>query len=128
MHVTPSLSLDVHTLLVAAISTLIGVQCISFAVVVRRYAASRGLLPASDTVEHLLLPITLERVLFAALLIGVLGLAGILWCVMQWADAGFGPLQYGQMIRILAVSITAVAIALQLVFTAFLSAIIEMKL
>jgi hypothetical protein len=32
------------------------------------------------------------------------------------------------MIRILAVSITAVAIALQLVFTAFLSAIIEMKL
>jgi hypothetical protein len=128
MHVTPSLSLDVHTLLIAAISTIIGVQCISFAIVVRRYAASRGLLPASDTVERLLLPITLERVLLAALLIGLLGVAGIIWCVMRWADAGFGPLQYGQMIRILAVSITAVAIALQLVFTAFLSAIIEMKL
>ncbi len=128
VHVTPSLSLDVHTLLIAAISTLIGVQCISFAVVVRRYAASRGLLPASDTVERLLLPITLERVLIAALLVGVLGIAGIVWCVMRWADAGFGPLQYGQMIRILTVSITAVAIALQLAFTAFLSAIIEMKL
>ena len=73
VHVTPSLSLDVRTLLVAAISTLIGVQCISFAVVVRRYAASRGLLPASGVVERLLLPITLERVSFAALLVGVLG-------------------------------------------------------
>jgi hypothetical protein len=128
VHVTPNVSLDVHTLLVAAISTLIGVQCISFAVVVRRYAASRGLLPPSHVVERLLLPITLERVLFTALLVGVLGFGGIVWCVFQWADAGFGPLQYGQVIRVLAVSITAVAISLQLVFTAFLSAIIEIKL
>src|SRR5580700_1786198 len=128
VHVTPNVSLDVHTLLVAAISTLIGVQCISFAVVVRRYAASRGLLPVSNVVERLLLPITLERVLFIALLVGVLGFGGIVWCVFKWADAGFGPLQYGQVIRVLAVSVTAVAISLQLVFTAFLSAIIEIKL
>jgi Glycosyl transferase family 2 len=129
VHVTPSVSLDVHTLLVGAMSTVIGMQCISFAIVVRRYAASRGLLPASDVVERLLLPITLERVLFIALLVvGLIGVGGIVWCVFQWANAGFGPLQYGQLIRVLAVSITAVAIALQLAFTAFLSAIIEIKL
>ncbi|MBV9569605.1 MAG: glycosyltransferase family 2 protein [Hyphomicrobiales bacterium] len=128
VHVTPNVSLDVHTLLVAAVSTLIGVQCLSFAVIVRRYAASRGLLPVSDTVENLLLPLTLERVLITALCVGALGFVGIIWCVVQWAGAGFGPLQYGQMIRILAVSITAVAVALQLAFTAFLSAIIEIKI
>lgn len=127
VRIAPHVSLDVHTLLVASVSTLIGTQCLSFAVVVRRYAASRGLLPASHTVERLLVPITLERVLFSALFLAIVGIGGILWCVVQWASAGFGPLHYGLVIRVLTVSVTAVAIALQLVFTAFLSAIIEMK-
>jgi hypothetical protein len=47
---------------------------------------------------------------------------------VQWADAGFGPLQYGALIRILTVSITGVALALQLAFTAFLSGILEIEL
>ncbi|MBV9430239.1 MAG: glycosyltransferase family 2 protein [Hyphomicrobiales bacterium] len=127
VRIAPNVSLDVHTLLVASVSTLIGTQCLSFAVVVRRYAASRGLLPASHTVERLLVPITLERVLFSALFLAIVGIGGIIWCVVQWASAGFGPLHYGLVIRVLTVSVTAVAIALQLVFTAFLSAIIEMK-
>ncbi|MBV9741012.1 MAG: glycosyltransferase family 2 protein [Hyphomicrobiales bacterium] len=127
VRIAPHVSLDVHTLLVASLSTLIGTQCLSFAVVVRRYAASRGLLPASHTVERLLVPITLERVLFSALFLAIVGIGGIIWCVVQWASEGFGPLHYGLVIRVLTVSVTAVAIALQLVFTAFLSAIIEMK-
>ena len=122
---SPNIGIDVHTLLVAAITTLIGMQCISFAVVVRRYAASHGLLPASGIVERLLALLTLERVLVAALCMGLLGLGGVIWCVVQWADKGFGPLQYGSLIRVLTVSITGVALALQLAFTAFLSAIIE---
>jgi len=127
VRIAPNVSLDVHTLLIASLSTLIGTQCLSFAVVVRRYAASRGLLPASHTVERLLVPITLERVLFSALFLAIVGIGGIIWCVVQWASAGFGPLHYGLVIRVLTVSVTAVAIALQLVFTAFLSAIVEMK-
>ena len=73
-------------------------------------------------------PINLERVLVAALIIGIAGLGGIVWCVMQWADAGFGPLQYGALIRVLTVSITGVALALQLAFTAFLSGMLEIEL
>jgi glycosyltransferase involved in cell wall biosynthesis len=125
VYVTPNISLDVHTFLVSALTTLIGMQCISFAVIVRRYAAARGLLPRSEVVQRYLAPITLERVLFVALLIGLFGLGGLLWCVGQWADAGFGPLKYGVMIRVLTVSLTSIALALQLAFTAFLSAIIE---
>jgi hypothetical protein len=96
--------------------------------VVRRYAAARGLLPRSKVVERFLVPLTLERVLVVALVIGVLGLGGMIWCVAQWADAGFGPLQYGTMMRVLTVSITGIALALQLAFTAFLSAIIEVEI
>jgi hypothetical protein len=48
--------------------------------------------------------------------------------VVQWADKGFGPLQLGVMIKVLTVSITGIALALQLAFTAFLSAIIEIEI
>jgi glycosyltransferase involved in cell wall biosynthesis len=128
VYITPSISLDIHTFLVSAVTILIGMQCISFAVVVRRYAAARGLLPRSKVVERFLVPLTLERVLLVALLIGLLGIGGLVWCVGRWADAGFGPLQYGAMIRVLTVSITGLALALQLAFTAFLSSIIEIEI
>jgi hypothetical protein len=127
-YITPNISLDIHTFLVSAVTVLIGMQCISFAVVVRRYAAARGLLPRSKVVERFLVPLTLERVLLVALFIGMLGLGGMIWCVAQWVDAGFGPLQYGAMIRVLTLSITGIALALQLAFTAFLSAIIEVEI
>jgi hypothetical protein len=52
----------------------------------------------------------------------------MVWCVARWADAGFGPLQYDAMIRVLTASITGIALALQLAFTAFLSAIIEIEI
>jgi glycosyltransferase involved in cell wall biosynthesis len=128
VYITPNISLDIHTFLVSAVAVLIGMQCISFAVVVRRYAAARGLLPRSKVVERFLVPLTLERVLLVALFIGMLGLGGMIWCVAQWADAGFGPLQYGAIIRVLTLSITGIALALQLAFTAFLSAIIEVEI
>jgi glycosyltransferase involved in cell wall biosynthesis len=128
IYVTPNISLDIHTFLVSAVTILIGMQCISFAVVVRRYAAARGLLPRSEVVERYLVPLTLERVLLVTLLIGLLGLSGVIWCVGQWAGVGFGPLQYGAMIRVLTVSITSIAAPLQLAFTAFLSAIIEIEI
>ena len=99
VYITPSISLDIHTFLVSAVTILIGMQCISFAVVVRRYAAARGLLPRSKVVERFLLPLTLERVLLGAMVIGLLGLGGMIWWVARWADAGFGPLQYGAIIE-----------------------------
>ncbi len=128
VYITPNISLDIHTFLVSAVTILIGMQCISFAVIVRRYAAARGLLPRSKVVERYLVPLTLERVLVVALIIGLLGLGGMVWCVVQWADVGFGHLQYGVMIKILTVSIASIALALQLAFTAFLSAIIETEI
>jgi hypothetical protein len=86
VYITPNISLDIHTFLVSAVTILIGMQCISFAVIVRRYAAARGLLPRSKVVERYLVPLTLERVLVVALIIGLLGLGGMVWCVVQWAD------------------------------------------
>ena len=89
VYITANISVDMHTFLVSALPILIGMQCVSFAVVVRRYAAARGLLPRSKVVQRYLAPITLDRVLFVALLIGLFGLDLLLWCVGQWRMPGF---------------------------------------
>jgi hypothetical protein len=123
--ITPTVSIDLHSLFIGSISIMIGVQCIAFAVIARRYAASRGFLPPTQRVKRFLVPITLERVLLAALGLGLVGLAGLIWCVVLWISADFGPLQYGAVMRALIASGTLISIAFQLAFTAFLGALIE---
>ena len=66
--------------------------------------------------------LTLERLLVVALATVLVGLAGVVSCVLEWRSAGFGPLQYAAMLRFLMLSLTAVAAGMQLAFTAFLEA------
>jgi glycosyltransferase involved in cell wall biosynthesis len=116
---------DIHTFIVACVAVLVGLQSISFAAVSRRFAALRGFLPPLAIFGSVLEAMTLEVLLIIALLLGILGLAGTLWCVYIWASEGFGPLQYAYLLRTLMISLTAIAGAAQLFFTAFLAAIME---
>jgi len=54
------LTLDVHSIVAGCITMLISTQCISFALVARRYAATRGLLPTEYALKRYVLPLTLE--------------------------------------------------------------------
>lgn len=121
------LTLDVHSVVAGCISMLIGTQCISFALVARRYAAARGLLPTEYALKRYLSPLTLERSLIVAGLILVAGLVGVTRCLIIWGAAGFGPLRYGELIRQLVVSGTGIALAMQIAFTAFLSAMLDIE-
>jgi Glycosyl transferase family 2 len=117
--------IDVHTFIVACICILLGLQSLSFAIVARRYGAARGFLPASSHYITALSAFTLERLLLAALVLVVLGVIGLAWCVGVWASARFGPLQYPVLLRVLMLSLTAIAAAIQLAFTAFLAGIMD---
>ncbi len=124
---TPKFGLDLHSLIVGSFMIVIGTQCISFAIIVRRYAALRGFLPPSGLVERLRV-LSLERVLTAAGVLLLLGLAGFGWCVADWASTGFGPLNLaGALIRVLTISVAMIALALQIGFSAFVCEILLMK-
>lgn len=125
--VTPGVALDVHSLVVGAFTTLIGLQAVSFAVIAQRFAVARGFLRASPSLRRFLGIFTLERVLVGAAVILLAGIGGLIWSVAQWASAGFGPLEYGELLRVLTLSMTGIAIAFQLVLTAFLGAMIEIE-
>jgi hypothetical protein len=45
--------------------------------------------------------------------------------MLQWSSTGFGPLEYSAVLRILILSLTAIAIGVQMALTGFLSAIVE---
>ena len=127
VSIAPHITLDVHSMIVGCFSILIGAQGIFFSIVARRYAAARGFLPLNDRVKRLLDSLTLEKVLGMAGLLFAGGLAGFFYCVAVWWASNFGPLEYGSLIRTLMASGTAVALAVQIGFTAFLAEIIEIK-
>lgn len=127
VSITPGITLDVHSIIVGCITMLIGTQCISFAIVARRYAAARGLLPADYRLRRVLSPLTLERTLMFAGVLLIAGCAGVFHCVNTWREAGFGPLQYDELLRLLLVSGTGIALATQIAFTSFLSAILDIE-
>jgi hypothetical protein len=123
--VSPHVSVDLHTLVVAAMSTIAGLQTMSFAIIARRYAASRGFLPKSPRLDKRAHLFTLEHAMVVALVLVALGIAGVVWCVIRWATVDFGPMEYGLVMRILIVSMTMLVIGVQLSFTSFLAALLD---
>jgi hypothetical protein len=120
--------IDIHTFTVGCTAALVGVQTISFAVVARRFATVHKLIPPSRRFSRVLEMLTLERVLVGAAIFAIAGFGGLIWCTLQWAATGFGPLEYSWLLRRLVVSLTAIAIGLQLFFAGFLSAITEIPM
>jgi hypothetical protein len=116
---------DIHTFIVACLSILVGLQSLTFGIIARKYAASRGLVPATSRQEAWLSMITMDRMLLVALAVSLAGIGGVLYCVSVWASVGFGPLEYRSMLRVLTLSATGVAAGLQLAFAAFLGGVMD---
>jgi glycosyltransferase involved in cell wall biosynthesis len=128
VQIADGIRLDVHTFIVAAIAVLIGVQSISVGLIAQRFAIAYGFLPKAKMFGFVLNAISLERGLVVAVLLVVAGLAGLLWSLLSWAHVDFGALEYPLVLRVLITSLTSIAIGIQLVFTAFLSSIMDIPI
>jgi glycosyltransferase involved in cell wall biosynthesis len=120
-----AIKFDIHTFIVACVLALIGTQAISFALIARQIAAMRGMLPPSPRMNRLLDAFTLNRILIIAVLLVALGFGGLLWCAARWASIGFGSLEYSSLLRTLVLSMTAMAVGVQMALAGFLSAIVS---
>ncbi|MGZ8408265.1 MAG: hypothetical protein ACXWVJ_09580, partial [Caulobacteraceae bacterium] len=125
--VTPAIELDVHTLVAACFAMLIGVQMIMFGALARRYSIIEGFLPRPRRGERFLLGFGLETVLQGALGLFVLGLIGAVWAVGLWAQTHFGPLNYPGVMRLLVLSLTAVAASVQIAAAGFLASVLSIR-
>ncbi len=89
VKIAENVVIDVHTLLVAAMSILIGVQSITFGFLARTYALNNGILPYTRY-EKLFAGITLERMLILATILILLGINGVIWAAQLWSAKNFG--------------------------------------
>jgi len=127
VHVTPTLELSIHTLIVSCFAVLIGAQFVSYGALAQRYATVEGFLPPPANFKRLIAGMSLEVLLRIAGVIGLFGLIGCGWAVTTWAGSGFGPILYDSVLRVLVPSLTAVALAAQLSATAFLTSLLTIR-
>jgi glycosyltransferase involved in cell wall biosynthesis len=127
VEIAPGVNLDVHTLLFACVSVLVGVQSITFGMLARRYAAARGFLPASEYYGRFLEKLTLERLLQIGLLLVICGIGGLLWAFSIWRGRDFGPLNYTDVMRIMLVAVTFIASGVQICLAGFLASVMEIE-
>ena len=128
VRIAPTVELDIHTFLVAAMLILVGLQSVSFAIIARRFATRYGLIPPSQTFGTLLGALTLERVLVAGIVLILLGVAALFLGLGQWAEQGFGHLDPTVTLRVMVVALTAIVAGLQVMLSGFLNSMIDIPL
>lgn len=126
IHIWYGIGLDVHTFLVACMSVVVGVQCITFGLLARKNAVAHGLLRYSGNYDDLISWFTLERMLLIGGSITLIGLSGMVWAVFQWGQLEFGPINYLYMMRLVTFSLMLIVVGIQFCFTAFLASIVDL--
>jgi hypothetical protein len=118
---------DIRTMLVACTCLIVGIQAICFATIARSFAEDLNLLPPSARYGRILEAFTLERFVFGGAVILAVGVAGLVTAVVKWGEMNFGTLDVSSLLRVVALSTTAIIVGAQLVFTGFLAGLMSIK-
>jgi hypothetical protein len=121
------ITLDVHTLLYAAMAVVIGFQAIWFAAFTKIFAISEGLLPEDKRLTRLFDFITLETGLVASGVMLLAGLGGSLYALSDWGARAFGPLSPAHTLRLVIPAVTALVLGAQLFFSSFFLSVMGLK-
>jgi glycosyltransferase involved in cell wall biosynthesis len=118
---------DAHTLLFSSLFITIGYESVIFAVLVRTFAVSEGLLPVNRRMIRLLKIINLERGLIVGTGLLVIGSILLLGAVDQWSRTHFGNLDYPTTMRWVAPGVMLTALGFQTVLSSFFFSILRLK-
>ena len=119
--------LDVHTMLVMSYLSIVGAQVVFTGIFVRLYSNLHGILPYDKKYEKTIKRFTLEKLLIAAFVLGLLGLGGFLYTLWGWYQVSFSELNYEITMRRLIPSLTLMALAVQGIFNGFMLSILFLK-
>jgi len=122
-----SVTFDVDTLVAASAMVVIGFQGVLFWLFTRVYAGAEGFLPNEPGVQKLLGRLSLERGLLLGLAIGLAGLGGLIFSIVNWGGSGFHNLNYEHALRSVIPSATALIVSCQLILGTFFLSILGIK-
>ena len=121
------ITFDVHTLLFASLSILLGFQSILFAIFAKAFAIGEGLLPEDSRMNRFLKIINLERGLLMGAIALATGLLLLLASFNQWRLNDFGPLDYAYTMRWAIPGATLTTLGLQTVLSSFFISLLGMR-
>jgi len=121
------ITLDIHTLLYAAIAILIGVQAMFFSLFARVFTVTEGLLPSPSRLVLFARGMGLEHWLLAGGICSGLGLAGSVRAVAVWQAVSFGPLDPVVTLRLVIPSALLLYLGGQLMLAGFFLGVLGMK-
>lgn len=116
------IALDVHSMLVAGLLTIVGYQAILFAALAQAFAVREGMIPQQRWLEKL----SLERGLVAGLGGVCLGSLLIITVVWAWAQSGFGSLDYPMTMRRVVPGILMATLGIQTLFASLFLGVVRM--
>lgn len=122
-----TVTLDVGTMMASAMSLLLGVQLVWFAVFTRAFVVAEGLLPPNRRLKRLLDAFTLEWGLVIGLVFCIAGGVVFGLAVWDWQMVGFGELPYSRNLRRLILSFTLVLLGIQWMFGSFFLGVLGLK-
>jgi glycosyltransferase involved in cell wall biosynthesis len=118
---------DVHTLVYAAMSILVGFQAIAFAVFTKVFAISEGLLPEDPRLNRAFRWITLEVGLIVGGIVALIGIVGSIHALRLWGERSFGSLDPFQMLRTVIPAVTCLTLGCQIVFSSFFLSVLGLR-
>jgi glycosyltransferase involved in cell wall biosynthesis len=122
-----SVTFDIHSLLYAAASVLVGFQAVLFALLSRVFALTSGLLPLTKTWQRLFKYFTLEAGIVVGGCLFLAGVTGSLLAVQIWDSEGFGPLDSRQTLRMVIPAVLNLVLGCQIVMASFFLSILGLQ-
>jgi glycosyltransferase involved in cell wall biosynthesis len=120
-----TVTLDIHTLLVAGFLALLGYQLVLFAVFTKIFAIRMGFHPPHPALQKLFKYVTLEVGLVAGAVMVIAGVVGLILAVASWQAVGFGSLDPRLTMREVIPAVLLLAIGTQTVFASFFISILS---
>jgi len=121
------ITFDVHTLLFASLSLLVGQQAIAFALFTKSFAIGEGLLPMDPRTTRFFEIATLERGLLLGAGAVAVGLGLLAFTTIQWWDAGLGGLDYARTMRWAVPGATLTALGVQTALASFFTSVLGLR-
>ncbi|HEX4025933.1 MAG TPA: glycosyltransferase [Steroidobacteraceae bacterium] len=118
---------DIHTMLYAAGSTILGVQLVLFSLMARTVGVLKSLLPMTLPLARFLRVFSLERGIALGMSLGAVGLGLAVRSVESWAHARLGALDPATMMRVAIPSVTLMLAGAEIFFASFLLGFIDVR-
>jgi glycosyltransferase involved in cell wall biosynthesis len=119
---------DAGTMVVACMTTIIGVELMAFAFFTKTFAITEGLLPEDSRFSRLFRYFNLERGVILGLAILVMGGALVLRGFWIWGQVSYGSLSYSENMRRLIPATTLIVIGIQTIFSSFFMSVLGLKM